>query len=125
MTPPDGTWRWFNQSKFEATCCYCNNPIPLTAGRWTNKTDGKRWNACGACLKPPETPPQRNDPPPMPQTTMKPFESREDAIAKAHQENMESSKQLRNVLALLITAIEQQTQQIKRRNDILEQEAKK
>jgi hypothetical protein len=109
MTPPEGTWQWFKASKYPAICAYCENDIPLNAGRWTMKADGKRWNACGDCLKPPENAPDRGSPPPLPGSPPAPPPStdRDAEISAAHRENMESAQQMREVLAVIIVELHQ------------------
>ena len=135
-----GEWQHYNSSKYEAKCDYCKRDIHTSEGRWVQKkADGRgRWNACHNCIAPPtreersppplggETPSvtPKIDSPACPQTPSPPertptASSREDAIAAAHRENMESAKATRNCIVLLVAAIEESNKIHAKRNELL------
>ena len=124
-------WRWFKSSKYDARCDYCHKPIDQNEGRWTNKQDNARYNACSKCMVPPDDKPRT--PPPLKNAesiqptidgavvpTLSPSPSSSDAsvtqqnttldardarIQRSHDENMESAQCTRNAIATLTSAI--------------------
>ena len=88
-------WAYWKFSKFDAYCSKCDQAIPKDAPRWSRRLEnGFYEHECMNCAPKPGNDDQQ------PQSS-----SREAAIAKAHEENMESAKQTRNAIAVLATAV--------------------
>ena len=118
-------WSYYADGQYPCTCFFCENRIEADEARWHSSRPSSIY-ACPKCFdggieaklypeggqtvieKASEVPVTAQTPPGVAEIAMAHEYAptgREMAIARAHDENMESAKQTRNVLALLTSAI--------------------
>jgi len=128
------SWTYYENGQYPCTCWFCKVHIETTEARLHSPKPTSLY-ACAQCDREngilpklyPETGQERlekasevpvdaqtpsalcNDAP----KAVWPSEARETAIKRAHEENMESARQTRDIIALLVTAINQLTKAIR------------
>lgn len=110
-------WKLWKFSKYNNPCCVCGKPLPKEAPRYGRKNDEGRYeDMCLACAVEKGITEGNNS---------QPHQSRDTAIAQAHAENMESARQTRNCLGMIIAELTALNKAMEKRNELLEAEAKR
>ena len=102
-------WTYYADGEYAGQCLFCTNRIEPSQPRWYSKNPTPIY-ACTRCFDEKKIRPDGQEALPTDERT---------GAQKGHDENMESAKETRNVLALLTTAIVELVKATRERNNIL------
>ena len=117
-------YTYYANGQYGCKCLFCDNWIQPDQPRWYSpKTNGyPAIYSCTKCFNGQGVREPGQEALPTPTSTPPQSSSREAAIAKAHEDNMESAKQTRNAIAVLAVAMNRLADAHEKRNVLLEKQ---